>query len=284
MPGFSRALAFGNAAMQIGDQEHETDLDQLLHFLETTKGPVRLRLAGGNPLLRSANGAKLKCTLPLLRDAVSRGLMVIRRSAAALTEAGVSYLRRDRGDGEAWLAQPGGISQAVVIHDGTLKATTINEGESPLARLRKLKDRAGRPWLGDPQFAAGERLRRDFELAQVQPSISAARQFGGIGGGRGPDPGALGDLVLDSRRRVTAAIEALEYSLAGVVLDVCCFLKGLEQVERERLWPPRSAKLMLRVGLSMLARHYGYDNDCAGSVPRWGEPAISQAPAGKRRT
>lgn len=67
----------------------------------------------------------------------------------------------------------------------------------------------------------------------------------------------MADSAIDARERLEKALQVVGPDLAGVLSDVCCFLKGLELVERERRWPPRSAKLMLRTGLDLLTRHYG---------------------------
>lgn len=41
-----------------------------------------------------------------------------------------------------------------------------------------------------------------------------------------------------------------------MVLRVCCFLEGLETAERRMGWSARSGKIVLRIALIRLRRHY----------------------------
>ncbi|MBS7539347.1 DUF6456 domain-containing protein [Ancylobacter lacus] len=158
-------------------------------------------------------------------------------------------------------------------------AVRTDAAESPLAWLARRRGRDGRPLIEPHQFLAGERLRADFTRGQMMPRVTA--DWSGTGGTRGARaaPGALdpGESVVAARQRVTHAMKAVGPEFAGVLLDVCCFLKGLETVEQEHGWPARAGKVVLTLALERLARHYGLQARAVGPVSRgitgWSAPA-----------
>lgn len=133
------------------------------------------------------------------------------------------------------------------------KGRDINLRESPLARLAT----GEAAFLDRHHVEAGERVRQLVERAQLRQRVTM--NYSGVAGDKqaGNRSGDLSDVAADARRAVAEIHRTLPTECAGVVLDVCGWLKGLQDVERERGWPRRSAKLVLRIGLDQLARHYG---------------------------
>ena len=133
----------------------------------------------------------------------------------------------------------------------------INLAESPLGGLARKKDRDGKPFLPMGLVAAGERLREDFERAQMGPRVGQNwERFLTAGDRGGILPGSPCTGPEDARQRVSDALRALGPGLADVVLRVCCFLEGLETCEKRLGWAARSGKIVLRIALQRLADHY----------------------------
>jgi hypothetical protein len=140
----------------------------------------------------------------------------------------------------------------------------FDEAESPLAWLARRKGRNGQPLIQAVQFQAGERLRTDFTRAQLTPSVASSWDPARAGGRRGQGGGTFTDAVVAAREQVRRALDAVGPEFAGLLLDVCCFLKGLEDIERERRWPARTGKIVLQLALDRLARHYGLAEEARG--------------------
>jgi hypothetical protein len=133
-----------------------------------------------------------------------------------------------------------------------------NMAESPLALLARRRDRDGCPFLTDRMVLAGERLREDFELAQMGPRVAQNWDRFLTAGDRGTfaGDGGLAEGPKAARDRVLAALTDLGPGLGDVVLRCCCFLEGLETMERRMGWSARSGKIVLRIALQRLCRHY----------------------------
>ena len=58
------------------------------------------------------------------------------------------------------------------------------------------------------------------------------------------------------RARVETALASLPLSLAGALKAFLLEETALDQLERAQRWPSRSGKLVLKLGLELLADHY----------------------------
>ncbi|WP_293806878.1 DUF6456 domain-containing protein [uncultured Bosea sp.] len=138
----------------------------------------------------------------------------------------------------------------------------MDDRESPLLWLYRRPGKDGRPQISDEEFAAGERFRADITLAGMLPrtTMNWDAALTPEQAGAGPrDVAGSSDAALAARQRVRLACDRLGPELSGLAIDICGFLKGLDLVEKERRWPPRSAKVVLRVALAALVTHYGLD-------------------------
>jgi hypothetical protein len=188
------------------------------------------------------------------------------RRRLRISEPGRAHLRRRAADQDsAFQAQHQDRIEGEAEVDGERVAVTIDAAESPLDWLRRRKDRHGQPLVDEACYQAGERLRRDLTLAAMLPSVTSRWDAAPdpTRGTRGRDFGAT-DVMIAARQRVTAALRAVGADLADLLIDLCGFLKGLEQIERDRGWPPRSGKVIVNLALARLADHYGIERAARG--------------------
>lgn len=147
-----------------------------------------------------------------------------------------------------------------------LRRARVMLAESPVAVLARRRDKDGRAFLDAPLVQAAERLREDFELSQLAPraewdwdAVVADAEKGGVSVVErlGPltEAATLGKPGM-ARMRVAAALRDLGPDLADVALRVCCQLAGLEGAEKRMGWAARSGKIVLRIALQRLRRHY----------------------------
>jgi hypothetical protein len=160
------------------------------------------------------------------------------------------------------------LAECEIATETGREKVVIDENESPLSWLARRRGPGGRMMIEPHQLQAGERLRSDFTRAHLMPRTTSNWSNPVPAGRRsaGYQNVNLADTVIAARQQVNHAIDAVGPEFAGLLLDVCCFLKGLEVAERERRWPPRSAKIVLQLALDRLARHYGYTARTSGPV------------------
>ncbi|MHA6334006.1 DUF6456 domain-containing protein [Qipengyuania sp. CAU 1752] len=129
------------------------------------------------------------------------------------------------------------------------RSVTVNIAESPLSWLH------ARGHLDDRLLDAGERLRADYERAQVSPSMTMRWEPVRVKGG--PDAGlSPTERQLAAKARFDGALDHAGSGLSDVLWRVVCACESLPDAEKALRWPARSGKLVLKLALDRVADFY----------------------------
>ena len=131
------------------------------------------------------------------------------------------------------------------------RSVTMNLAESPLGWL------LSRNLVSRRQYDAGERLRCDWERAQLSPRVTMAWDAAPVARGRGGSAvGDAGDAAIDAKRRFDAAVASAGPGLADILWRVVCAGEGMRDAETALGWPARAGKLVLTLALDRIADFY----------------------------
>lgn len=232
---------------------------KILRLLQKMQGyQMRIEDLGDDRVaLRDKKTSILICKVAQrhIKHLAARGLLERRGVDLVLSDVALKFIQRAGAGDDGFLAQHR-TTESVEVREGGVRWQALqNEEESPLKVLYRRKTKTGASFLSQAEFEAGERLRRDFTFAALMPSVTMRWQEK-LGGSSGNDKADFSDQTLAARYQINKALGAVGPELGGLLIDVCCFLKGMEVVERERGWPARSAKVVLKTALIALARHY----------------------------
>jgi hypothetical protein len=141
---------------------------------------------------------------------------------------------------------------AVQARAGAGRSVTVNLAESPLGWL------LSRGLVTRRQFEAGERLRSDWERAQLAPRTTMSWDCAPVARGRGGSAVGvdLGGAQVDARKRFDAAVAAAGPGLADILWRIVCAGDGMREAETALGWPARAGKLVLTFALDRIADYY----------------------------
>ena len=132
------------------------------------------------------------------------------------------------------------------------RSVTVNMLESPLGWLFV------RGMVTKRQYEAGERLRADWERAQLSPRVTMAWDSAPVSNGRGgsaPGPD-LNGAQIDARARFDGAIAKAGPGLSNILWRIVCAGEGMREAETALGWPARAGKLVLTLALDRIADYY----------------------------
>ncbi|QIG53273.1 hypothetical protein G6N82_03105 [Altererythrobacter sp. BO-6] len=132
---------------------------------------------------------------------------------------------------------------------GKRRSVTVNLAESPLGWLH------ARGHLDDRLFAAGERLRADYERAQLGANVTM--RWDPVRVKSTGDQGLTAtERQIAAKARFDGALREAGSGLQDILWRVVCACEPVPDAEKALGWPARSGKLVLKLALDRVANFY----------------------------
>lgn len=220
---------------------------------------VRLLHKGGQvhqcgQLVRVSDGAQKASLEPqCLRALISQGVLQGTGTHLSTTKEAAHWMRRQK----LWLANPNPQQQSPDQCEPSGTALPI-VGNGQLNRLCRSTNKSG-GLLSPDHILAANRLERLVERAMLTPQITRdySQLNATLGQSKSHGQNDISDMAADARKELARLYAQLPADCINLLVDVCGFSKGLQEVEANRNWPRRSAKLVAKIGLDQLGAIWG---------------------------
>jgi hypothetical protein len=158
--------------------------------------------------------------------------------------------KRESSDSGEYLMQ---MRELVEVQSPSGRTFSVNISESPLSWLR------ARNLVDSRQFEAGERLRADYEMASLGPSVTMRWDASPLAKGRrGAPMGSDSTMAqIDAKRRFERAMADVGRGLSDILWRIVCAGETLPIAEKAMGWPTRSGRVVLTLALDRLGDAYG---------------------------
>ena len=198
------------------------DMDTAVVVRETrTEEPLRTTTVGRDIAQAMALKDWIACADPEARIA---RYFITNTGRAALRRLTAQGENRAGGFAEKSVAPAADAGWDMVsLQEADRPGTRHSSTESPLSGLARRRDRDGEMFLSRDLVATGERLREDFELAQLATKGCDGWDKAALGAIPAVQPGSA-PAACAAHARVTAALYDLGPGLGDVVLHCCCLL------------------------------------------------------------
>lgn len=137
-----------------------------------------------------------------------------------------------------------------------VQPTTTDTASYQLGFAR-LKSSSGVPFFDPHHLLAAQKFTHMFEVSGQRPHITVNYDsFHVPKTSHGAASLTMSEHAVTAQQSLNHIHERLGGELYNMLVDICVFEKGLGQVEKERHWPRRSGKFMLKVALDQLAVYW----------------------------